>query len=257
MSCSSCVFFCVHSVLRAITTSQVFCSCWHIFIPLLNMITLFGIPSVFLSLVLSYLPQFAAVVMKDLTCTEQNNPNKKWSLAKNPPKPPESMLLCWGLDFDLPVLIFFFFSVCSFHLPSCGPTEATSFVPEFCFLVIFLTGIWDSFKCFFFFLSKTTFAFLWNPAELHSWPLCLSYIHFKDHWELSVPRERWPSGPLREEAGSLSATAHPIHWSVRLPTRGGTLHLQLQSRVMFVLFKPCFFFFLSPCEPSYAPPLPP
>lgn len=73
-----------------------------------------------------------AVVMKDLTCTEQNNPNKKWSLAKNPPKPPESMLLCWGLDFDLPVLIFFF-SVCSFHLPFCGPTEATSFVPEFCF----------------------------------------------------------------------------------------------------------------------------
>lgn len=102
-------FCCVHSVLSAITTSQVFCSCWHIFIPLLNMITLFGIPSVLLSLVLSYLPQFAAVVMKDLTCTEQNNPNKKWSLAKNPPKPPESMLLCWGLDFDLPVLIFFSF----------------------------------------------------------------------------------------------------------------------------------------------------
>lgn len=37
-------------------------------------------------------------------------------------------------------------------------------------LVIFLTGIWDSFKCCFF-LSKITFAFLWNPAELHSWPL--------------------------------------------------------------------------------------
>lgn len=106
MSCSSCFFCCcVHSVLRAITTSQVFCSCWHIFIPLF----FFGIPSVLLSLVLSYLPQFAAVVMKDLTCTEQNNPNKKWSLAKNPPKPSESMLLCWGLDFDLPVLIFFSF----------------------------------------------------------------------------------------------------------------------------------------------------
>lgn len=95
LSCSSCFFYFVffihvHSVLKSVATSQVLAHLDTFFIPSLTTITLLGIPSVFLSLVLSYLPQFAAVVMKDLTCTEQNNPNRKWSLAKKitPPKPP-------------------------------------------------------------------------------------------------------------------------------------------------------------------------